>query len=452
MSFASLSVDSARPKFDSGLEELKADFQPGAGYLDDSINSDFTYVDGDEEVIKADTIEAINIRAKRQVSDVEYGTMSAVPHMTGADFFGTTTFGGTTGGTTTNFAEEVQQAQQINQDSLHKNPSVISKYVEQPAMVEEPLQPLSVKDGVSTIKHLQRALKTTVDNMEGDSSVPEVVKETQINHMKTAIDLINGEYGTEYSEAEILKKVRTQMPSHQVVNTLVAFEQSSQVDLFRTNKNKCRKGQQMNSNGHCEAVLPLNLNYGCWCHADNTDIFKGKGQHVDEFDKACKMYKQCLRCVKHDSRSAGEVCDPGTVSYSTEGHRSKEGIHMECSRSNTDNCAINTCCCEVEYVRTILRLFVFEGIKLNNKMYHSKFDHEHQCEGKAGNGHTNECCGYYPHRRMYNTQGKQCCLNNTVFDPYTHVCCDDGSTASSVNECGSPVRKRKRRSVVPKLF
>lgn len=451
MSLASISFESARPTFDSGLEELEADFQPGAGYLDESINSDFTYVDGDEEVIKADGAEAINIRAKRQ--SVDYGTMSAAPHMTGADFFGTTTFGGTTGGATTDYAEMVQKAQQINQQSVNNNAPVINKSAEQFGTVEAP-QPLSVNDGVSAIKQLQHALESTFTDMKNDHNTEqsEVVKEKQLNHVETALKLLKEEYGGKLSDDEIKRKVRTQMPAHTLVESLATFTQGAQANLFRTNGKKCRKGQQMNSNGHCEAVLPLNLNYGCWCHADNTDIFKGKGQHVDEFDKACKMYKQCLRCVKHDARNAGEVCDPGTVSYSTEGHRSKDGIHMECSKANTDNCSINTCCCEVEYVRTILRLFVFEGVKLNNKMYHNKFDHEEKCEGKAGNGHTNECCGYYPHRRMYNTQGKQCCHNNSVFDPYTHVCCDDGSTANSVNECGSPVRKRKRRSVVPKLF
>merc|ERR1712226_1050722 len=35
----------------------------------------------------------------------------------------------------------------------------------------------------------------------------------------------------------------------------------------------------------CETLLPLNLNYGCWCHAGDNDVFKGSGDFVDEFDK-----------------------------------------------------------------------------------------------------------------------------------------------------------------------
>lgn len=55
---------------------------------------------------------------------------------------------------------------------------------------------------------------------------------------------------------------------------------------------KKKKAQRNGGGGPgCEAVLPLDLNYGCWCHADSNDAFKGRGQHVDEFDKACKMYR-----------------------------------------------------------------------------------------------------------------------------------------------------------------
>mgnify|MGYP003328356784 FL=1 len=58
---------------------------------------------------------------------------------------------------------------------------------------------------------------------------------------------------------------------------------------------KKKKAQRNGGGGPgCEAVLPLDLNYGCWCHADSNDAFKGRGQHVDEFDKACKMYRVVL--------------------------------------------------------------------------------------------------------------------------------------------------------------
>jgi len=235
----------------------------------------------------------------------------------------------------------------------------------------------------------------------------------------------------------------------------VATGQSQQTSLTRNiNMNgeprSCRsastgKKSEKNKKG-CEAVLPINLNYGCWCHADSTDIFKGKGQHIDEFDKACKMYKQCLRCVRHDSRSNGEVCDPGTQKYFTENSRTKDGVLAECSAMNDNNCAINTCCCEVEYIRTVLKLFMIDGVKLDRTKYHSsnKFNYENQCTSNAGPGPT-ECCGIYPHRRMYNTASRECCENKSVFDPVTHVCCDDGTTGRSEAECNDPNREKRRR-------
>lgn len=305
----------------------------------------------------------------------------------------------------------------------------------------------SKEDSAQMLYQLEAAIQDTISELEEDEDISDTQKR-QIGHLQSALNWLADTSGTTYEDILARLEKNNENISAQVVDTVI----NRQKTMFKAgggkrNKQSCRKGTQLNSQGKCEAVLPLNLNYGCWCHADNTDIFKGKGQHVDEFDKACKMYKQCLRCVKHDARNDGEVCDPGTVAYSTEGHRSTEGIHLECTRANENNCAINTCCCEVEYVRSVLRLFVFEGVKLQNKFYHSKFDHEEKCEGKVGNGHSNECCGIYPHRRMYNTQGKQCCNNVNVFDPYTHVCCDDGNTAPTAKECDSPVRKRKRRSV-----
>lgn len=226
---------------------------------------------------------------------------------------------------------------------------------------------------------------------------------------------------------------------------------------FRGSSGHCRSastGKKSKKNGGCEAVLPLNLNYGCWCHADNADIFKGKGQPVDEFDKACKMYKQCLRCVRLDSRNDGLVCDPGSQNYTTENHRSKDGIHTECSRNNDGDCAINTCCCEVDYVRTILKLFMIDGVRLNKSHYHHRFDHDAKCQGVGSGGHEVDCCGPYPKRRMYNTHSRQCCYNQAVYDPYTHVCCEDGQPARTADECDNPNRnqKRKKRAIERENF
>ena len=431
----------ARP---SSSDQLQA---PGEGYLDD-IDNDFSYVDNEEEIIDQSSVHSV---ARRQT---EYGDMSMngfsqedmanTMAALGTTMYGATTPVGTDGSSNDSNSddgddltpEDFQRAQEMNMQPQYKEPETRSGYVD------------SNTEKIQVIKSIEQQASQEITNIQQNSETPEHVKSIKVQHYETAVNIFKDEYNM--TDAEFDKKINSVNIALQAVDAVARSQQNNENSMFRnSNKPKCRKGQEINEHGQCEAVLPLNLNYGCWCHADNTDIFKGKGQHVDEFDKACKMYKQCLRCVRHDARNDGEVCDPGTVRYSTENHRSRDGIHMECSRSNADagNCAINTCCCEVEYVRTVLRLFVFEGVKLDSKKYHNKFDHEAKCQGKEGNGHANDCCGHYPQRRMYNTQGKQCCHNTSVFDPYTHVCCDDGSSADSVENCGSPVRKRKRRSM-----
>jgi len=284
-----------------------------------------------------------------------------------------------------------------------------------------------------------------------------VESEDELNdHGKKMWDLITSELPKVISIAKSTHQLSAQYvnavtsSATQEQDSFLPSDLSRSVGGGRKSKSSCRSastGKKSKKNKGCDAVLPINLNYGCWCHADSTDIFKGKGQHVDEFDKACKMYKQCLRCVRHDARNDGEVCDPGTQKYFTENSRSKDGIHAECSANNDSNCAINTCCCEVEYVRTILKLFMIDGVKLNKKKYHSSnhFDFEDQCEVNKAPGNEVDCCGEYPTRRMYNTQHRQCCHNTSVFDPYTNVCCDDGETARSVEECDDINRKRKRK-------
>jgi len=215
-------------------------------------------------------------------------------------------------------------------------------------------------------------------------------------------------------------------------------------NIAKNSRSGCRSTStgQMTS---CDSVLPINLNYGCWCHADNMDIFKGTGEFMDPFDKACKMYKQCLRCVRHDSREEGEVCDPATQTYTTDNSKSSEGVYVECSESNPSNCASHTCCCDLEYVRTVLKLFIVDGIQLNDNYRHEVFDHENSCPGVGPGPSVKACCGDYPHRRTYNTLKRDCCHENSIFNPVDTICCEDGETAKTLDDCNSIVKKRKKR-------
>ena len=215
------------------------------------------------------------------------------------------------------------------------------------------------------------------------------------------------------------------------------------------NSENLRNGNDDNLNfrSTCETLLPLDLNYGCWCHADSEDVYKGTGDYVDEFDKACKMMKQCLRCVRHDAREANEVCDPATQRYYLSQQFTSRGVLQECEEANAgDNCAVHTCCCEIEFTRSILDVFMNQGILLNNDFHHEHgFIYEDNCVANAGIGLTKDCCGEYPHRRMYALERMTCCNNMTLYNPLNMVCCDDGSVAPTNDSCG--LRKRKKRNV-----
>lgn len=207
------------------------------------------------------------------------------------------------------------------------------------------------------------------------------------------------------------------------------------------------RGSGPTERGTCDGLLPLNLNYGCWCHAEDDDVFKGSGAFVDGFDKVCKQMKQCLRCVRHDAREANQVCDPASQKYMLSQSFTHRGVLQECASVNQDDCSVHTCCCEVEFTRGILNLFMVEGAVLNDAYQHKDgngFDWDANCSVGPGPGLTRECCGAYPERRMYATEKMQCCHDRSVFNPLTKVCCADGTAANSVADCENR-RKRKRR-------
>lgn len=201
------------------------------------------------------------------------------------------------------------------------------------------------------------------------------------------------------------------------------------------------------SRSSCETLLPLNLNYGCWCHANDEDVFKGSGDYVDEFDKACKMMKQCLRCVRYDAREANEVCDPSNQPYLLTQDFTNNGVLQECETANNGNCATNTCCCEIEFTRSILDIFMNQEILLTEEYHHEHgFDYENNCSGLGPTGFTKSCCGEYPGRRMYATEKMTCCQERSLFNPNRMVCCDDGSVAPTAGQCGAKKKRKKRNA------
>merc|ERR1712193_520539 len=73
--------------------------------------------------------------------------------------------------------------------------------------------------------------------------------------------------------------------------------------------------------------------YGCYClnlgERPMTGMVQGV-EPVDEIDRVCQKYTQCIKCLKHDH---GDSCQPETVSI----HFSSSKIdksELSCSSSN----------------------------------------------------------------------------------------------------------------------
>lgn len=203
----------------------------------------------------------------------------------------------------------------------------------------------------------------------------------------------------------------------------------------------------------CHFMLPMNLNYGCWCHHDSDDEFRGRGAFVDEYDRICKTFKQCFRCVKWDARQNGENCEPGSQQFYTLNQYTTSGILETCVEANIDqgDCAIHTCSCQRQFAKDMWDLFlqISPQVPLVDDYYHANgFDWEtnEACRGAGPTPFEKECCGEYPQRRMYSTEDRACCANKKIFNPDVHMCCPDGTTVISSDNCKAAKRRRKRAS------
>merc|ERR1712036_122191 len=96
---------------------------------------------------------------------------------------------------------------------------------------------------------------------------------------------------------------------------------------------------------------------------------------------------------------------------------------------------IHTCCCEVDYSRSLLDLFINKNLALDEDYKHPTFDYDANCRGSGPNGHQRDCCGTYPKRRMYSINTKECCHETNIYDPMLQVCCADGQIQYSDQDC-----------------
>lgn len=227
----------------------------------------------------------------------------------------------------------------------------------------------------------------------------------------------------------------------------------------------------------CKVPQPLwgIWDYGCWCNF-GVNLMTGNGAPVNEFDAACKKLQQCQRCTVWDND-----CDPRYQEYNAQfgWMISQESLYADCKKQNLgDDCAISSCCCELQLIADILNLMwssvVYDptfkhsngwdrdlhcGIKNNDNNDNGNGDNDNNPDpngpnpgnldpGSPGDGSDpdipkKECCGLYPNRFMYNTNSMACCHDKLVYNAFTQECCADGSSAG-IGMC--PMNRRKRHA------
>ena len=188
-------------------------------------------------------------------------------------------------------------------------------------------------------------------------------------------------------------------------------------------------------NGSCQTtwfITPI-WGFGCWCNFGQA-LMSGTGQPVHRADEICRDMQLCLRCAKKDAKNRGELCDPVTQTYNFTA--TAGGFEADCTASNNgDRCAVDTCCCEQQFLSDLLAEVFSPGW-----VYDASFKHDHgfNVEDNCPFGddrQESDCCGKKPRRFPYNNTKRDCCKELNVFNPISQVCCSDGSVVSSTSSC-----------------
>lgn len=184
-----------------------------------------------------------------------------------------------------------------------------------------------------------------------------------------------------------------------------------------------------------DIFLQLNA-WGCWCYFDE-DYSLGRSQPVNEIDELCRTLHDGYECILMDrQRDAGDInCIPWEQEYSSgvryqfvslEDPRGQ--IRKVCARNNRNNkCAELSCMVENYFTARLLRL-LYEGIDVDHKVKVGQygFSRENNCPSNKGPTSPRECCGTYPVRFPYKTEGmngdRDCCGEHTYWTAASDCC------------------------------
>jgi len=190
--------------------------------------------------------------------------------------------------------------------------------------------------------------------------------------------------------------------------------------------------------------------YGCWCIADKAhDFHNGQaGVPVDPIDSSCKRQYQCYECAKMDHPNRN--CDSSITQYhynlllddTDPNNHWKKSIQCTdpADRNEKFSCRRAMCECDkrlAEDLRTH-----FDEWSVDNHKIQGNFNADVQCVKNPSGGNNEgpiECCGDYPNRFPFSTQGgnRQCCSSaGKTYNPTVNECC--GDSVEGVGNCPTP--------------
>jgi len=145
--------------------------------------------------------------------------------------------------------------------------------------------------------------------------------------------------------------------------------------------------------------------YGCHCLflGDRPLTDMGKGTPVDDLDRACRVYKDCQRCVrdKHGNQCIGEFVK---YTWRIDGPRDVQ------SSEKTGSCPRELFECDRQFALNMFQTHAVYKTKFHQ--FFGKWDHNDRknCPRGPGGPHQRKCCGGNDQPYvLFNAKKQNCC-------------------------------------------
>lgn len=168
--------------------------------------------------------------------------------------------------------------------------------------------------------------------------------------------------------------------------------------------------------------------YGCY--GQLRPYRHGRGDPVDVFDNIYKEYQTCLACIKHDY-------DEKRLNEYSFCYDLKE-YQFICPKDPSRNTEAQwaQCECDAKLANKLSKVRADE----QNFMFNNEVIYEDQCfksSPKERKSTQPQCCGTYPHRFVFHTDGGRQCCGDKLFNSSTQQCCSR-SILGLEEQCPNP--------------